>query len=115
MVDALRQNGAAWEFRAFSWISAGVCGPGTLSFSARGDAAEGAGAELQVNLDGQELLNQHFTMTQTMTMNVPAAGKLVLAFTNDLIVRDTEGVFTGNRNLFVSDLIFTARPLRDGL
>ena len=78
-----------------------VCGPGTLSFTASGTAAQGQDAVLSVALGASPLLETAARQPRLFRLRVSGPGWLSFGFPNDLY-RPPE-----DRNLFLRGLSFT--------
>lgn len=78
-----------------------VCGPGTLSFTASGTAAQGQDAVLSASLGASSLLETPVRLPRFFRLRVSGPGWLSFGFPNDLY-RPPE-----DRNLFLRGLNFT--------
>ncbi|MDL2342991.1 hypothetical protein QOL99_02380 [Deinococcus sp. MIMF12] len=81
---ALRLDGGQYRFQGVSWLEGDLCGPGTLLITADGEVAEQEAPVLQISLGRRVLLREPFAERRTVRVEVPSAGRLTLAYLNDL-------------------------------
>lgn len=81
---AIHQKGDGWFFEADSILETAVCGPGTLTITASGQAANGQAPILQITLNGRVLAEERFTVRRTTHVVLPTAGRVRVTFANDL-------------------------------
>ncbi|WP_407571581.1 hypothetical protein [Deinococcus altitudinis] len=98
--DTILPNGKGFEMNGFGWLAAQVCSPGTLRVIAAGDSADGVGARMDVTLNTEWLTSETFSSQRNVVIQIPKAGLLKLAFTNDVHIGKED------RNLHVRDLQF---------
>ncbi len=105
VADNVERSGTAASLDATFWSSGllrlKVCGPGTLSFTASGTAAQGQDAVLSVALGASSLLETAARQPRFFRLRVSGPGWLSFGFPNDLY-RPPE-----DRNLFLRGLNFT--------
>ena len=105
VADSVEWSGTAANLDATFWSSGllrlQVCGPGTLSFTASGTAAQGRDAVLSVALGASPLLETPVRLPRFFRLRVSGPGWLSFGFPNDLY-RPPE-----DRNLFLRGLSFT--------
>ncbi|MFC4456259.1 hypothetical protein [Deinococcus sonorensis] len=95
-----RRGSSEADFWANATLTLPVCGAGTLSLVASGTPAAGGAPLLLVSLDGEPLLETNVLAPRPLKVPVPHAGRLTLAFVNDLNRPPQD------RNLFVKQLMF---------
>lgn len=105
VADNVERSGTTASLDATFWSSGllrlQVCGPGTLSFTASGTAAQGQDAVLSVALGTSSLLETAARQPRFFRLRVSGPGWLSFGFPNDLY-RPPE-----DRNLFLRGLNFT--------
>ncbi len=105
VADNVEWSGSAARLDATFWSSGllrlQVCGPGTVSFTASGTAAQGQDAVLSASLGASVLLETPVRQPRFFRLRVSGPGWLSFGFPNDLY-RPPE-----DRNLFLRGLRFT--------
>ena len=105
VAENVEWSGTAARLDATFWSSGllrlQVCGPGTLSFTASGTAAQGRDAVLSAFLGASPLLETPVRQPRLFRLRVNGPGWLSFGFPNDLY-RPPE-----DRNLFLRGLSFT--------
>ena len=105
VADNVERSGTTASLDATFWsgglLRLQVCGPGTLSFTASGTAAQGQDAVLSVALGTSSLLETAARQPRFFRLRVSGPGWLSFGFPNDLY-RPPE-----DRNLFLRGLNFT--------
>ena len=91
--ENIKQVGTDYILYGLSYVETSVCRPGTLVIDGDGQGADGVGAELTVLQDGALLATEQFSTPRQVRIRATRAGRLQLAFTNDLYQADVRIVF----------------------
>ncbi|WP_148234981.1 hypothetical protein [Deinococcus maricopensis] len=111
---ALRRMADGWFVEGASALGTHVCQGGTLVVDMQPDGGPGAPA-LTVLLDGQQLGRYFAPTRRTVTIEVPHAGALQLAYLNDYYRADVRSVEIREvrTNVLGCQLLTPAKPLSD--